>query len=77
MAGRGLGWCAVHDNRALVEERIDRELFQRVLPFVHRAAVPLRVTAGPSPQDQAPWTIGARWGAPWTTTWFRFTGTVP
>ena len=26
---------AVHDNRPLVEERIDRELFERVLPLVH------------------------------------------
>jgi len=67
----------MHDNRQLVEERIDRELFTRVLPYVHPERVALTVTAGPSPDEQAPIAPGTPWGAPWTTTWFRVRGALP
>ena len=38
----------VHVDRALIEERITRELLERVLPSVERATVPLSLTAGPT-----------------------------
>ena len=67
----------VHDDRELVEERIHRELTERVLPLVHPERRPLAVEAGPSLEDLAPFAVGQRWGAPWGTTWFRFEGEVP
>jgi alpha-mannosidase len=67
----------VHDDRALAERRIDRELWERVMPLVHRDHVPLSVHAGPSVDDLAPFEVGGRWGAPWATTWFRFSGEIP
>lgn len=67
----------MYDDRPLVEERIARELTERVLPLVHPERVPLAVEAGPTLDELAPFEIGGRWGAPWSTTWFRFTGGVP
>ncbi len=67
----------VHDDGELVEERIERELAERVLPLVHPDRVPLAVEAGPSLDDLTPFAVGDRWGPPWATTWFRFTGSVP
>jgi alpha-mannosidase len=67
----------MHDDRELVEERITRELGERVLPLVHPQRRPLAVEAGPSLDELAPFAVGARWGPPWGTTWFRFTGEVP
>jgi alpha-mannosidase len=68
---------AVHDDRELLEERITRELTERVLPLVHPQRIALDVEAGPSPDHLAPFAVGGRWGPPWGTTWFRFTGEVP
>jgi alpha-mannosidase len=70
-------WVAMHDDRELVEERITRELTERVLPLVHPRRVALDVEAGPSPDHLEPFAVGRRWGPPWATTWFRFTGEVP
>ena len=67
----------MHSDRALIEERITRELHERVLPRVERAAVPLTVTAGPTRERQSPFVVGSEWGPPWGTTWFVLTGTVP
>ena len=67
----------VHDDRDLVEERISRELSERIVPLVHPERRPLDVEAGASLDDVVPFEVGARWGAPWTTTWFRFSGEVP
>ena len=67
----------MHDDRELAERRIDRELWERVLPLVHVDRIALDVTAGPSPDEQTPFTVGSEWGAPWGTTWFRLTGDVP
>ena len=67
----------MHRDRGLSEERITRELYERVLPLVERERVPLRITAGPTLADQAPFEPGQTWGAPWATTWFVFTGEVP
>ena len=75
MPGRQNG--PMHDDRELVEERITREVAERVLPLVHPQRLPLTVEAGPSLDDLAPFAVGQRWGPPWGTTWFRFTGEVP
>ncbi|MFV0308925.1 MAG: alpha-mannosidase [Desertimonas sp.] len=67
----------MHDDSELVEERIRRELIERVLPLVHPRRQPLTVTAGPSATEQFAFEVGQPWGAPWGTTWFTFTGDVP
>ncbi len=67
----------VHVDRLLLEERITRELHERVLPRIERAAMPLSITAGPSREAQSPFIAGTEWGPPWATTWFTFSGSVP
>ncbi|MBA3604943.1 MAG: alpha-mannosidase [Acidimicrobiia bacterium] len=67
----------MHDDRQLVEERIRRELTERVLPLVHPQRATMAVAAGRSLDDLAPFAVGGRWGRPWGTTWFRFSGDVP
>ncbi len=67
----------VQVDRGLVEERVTRELYERVLPLVEPERRPLAITAGPTPHDQQPFEAGAAWGPPWGTTWFTFTGDIP
>lgn len=78
----------MHDDRVLVEKRIERELWQRVLPHMYRRRLPLSVEAWHAPgepvtHDEAaaqrfePIAPGTRWGRPWGTTWFRLSGEVP
>jgi len=67
----------VHDDRELAERRIERELWERVLPLVHTERISLEVTAGATPDDLQPFDIGTEWGLPWGTIWFGFRGEVP
>jgi alpha-mannosidase len=67
----------VHDDRELLERRIERELWDRVLPLVHAANAPLDIRAGATPDELSPFVVGSPWGAPWATTWFELTGNVP
>jgi alpha-mannosidase len=67
----------VHDDRVLIEKRIRRELWERVLPLVHADRRPLAIEAGPDRDRLEPFTIGEAWGPPWGTTWFRFCGDIP
>ncbi|MGW1591643.1 alpha-mannosidase [Streptomyces sp. NPDC002386] len=78
----------MHDDRSLVEARLRRVLDERVRPAVHPESVPLRVHVWHAPGEPVPVAeglaaepepieVGARWGAPWGTSWFRVTGTVP
>lgn len=67
----------VHQDRALLEERISREMRERVLPLLERERAPLTITSGPTPDQQAPFECGTDWGPPWATTWFTFHGVVP
>ncbi|MFK7917916.1 MAG: alpha-mannosidase [Ilumatobacter sp.] len=67
----------MHDDRELAERRIDRELWERVLPLVHAERMPLAVQAGPDPEGLEPFVVGSEWGEPWGTTWFRLTGNAP
>ncbi|MGW0993312.1 alpha-mannosidase [Streptomyces sp. NPDC002523] len=78
----------MHDDRNLVEARLRRVLDERIRPAVYPESVPLRVAVWHAPgepvpvaeglaAEPAPIEVGARWGAPWGTSWFRVTGTVP
>ena len=81
----------MHDDSALVERRIRRELMERVMPAMYRASVPLAVTAWEAPGEPVPYaqavaaldtegrpfTVGDHYGRPWGTTWFRFAGELP
>jgi alpha-mannosidase len=67
----------VHDNRRLIEERLDREIFERVLPLVHPQRLAMNVEAGPTLDCLRPFPVPSPWGPPWGTTWFRLRGEVP
>ncbi|MBG0850836.1 alpha-mannosidase [Streptomyces spinoverrucosus] len=78
----------MHDDRSLVEARLRRVLEERVRPAVYPESVPLDVAVWHAPDEPVPVAeglaaeprpveVGARWGAPWGTSWFRVTGTVP
>ncbi|MFV0315915.1 MAG: alpha-mannosidase [Microthrixaceae bacterium] len=77
----------MHDDK-VTENRIRRELHERVAPAEISSRQPLEVTAAhleaePIPVaavaelDLAAIAPGTPWGAPWGTTWFRATGEVP
>ncbi len=82
----------MHDNRTLVENRIRRELFERVMPAMYSSRIPMAVTAWDVPGEPVPvevaraallagefrpFTIGAQWSRPWGTTWFQLDADVP
>ncbi|MBT2367424.1 alpha-mannosidase [Streptomyces sp. ISL-10] len=78
----------MHDDRTLVEARLKRVLDERIRPAVYPASVPLDVAVWNAPGEPvpvaeglaatpAPIAAGDRWGAPWGTSWFTVTGTVP
>jgi alpha-mannosidase len=79
---------AMHDDRRLIEARLDRVLRERIRPVVYQDAVPLAVEVWHAPGEPVllseglaaaykPAVVGDRWGPPWGTAWFRFTGQVP
>ena len=78
----------MHDDRIHVERRIDRILRERLRPAVYGETAPLRLESWVAPGEPVPAAeglsahysqikAGTEWGAPWGTTWFRVTGTVP
>ncbi|OON80120.1 alpha-mannosidase [Streptomyces tsukubensis] len=78
----------MHDDRKLVEARLERVLRERVRPAVHPVTTPLTVeiwsTSGePVPVAEGlaaptrPIAAGDPWGTPWGTSWFEVTGQVP
>ncbi|WP_055491215.1 glycoside hydrolase family 38 C-terminal domain-containing protein [Streptomyces sp. TP-A0356] len=78
----------MHDDRTLVEARLKRVLDERLRPAVYPESVPLEVAVWHAPGEPVPVAeglaapvepvaVGTRWGAPWGTSWFRVTGTVP
>ncbi|NUW34990.1 alpha-mannosidase [Nonomuraea sp. SMC257] len=78
----------MHDDRKLVEGRLKRVLDERIRPAVHPESVPLDVAVWHAPGEPVPVAeglsatpepiaAGDRWGAPWGTSWFTVTGTVP
>ena len=75
----------MHDDRTLVEARLKRVLDERIRPAVYPESVPLEVAVWNAPGEPVPVAeglaappepiaVGARWGAPWGTSWFRVTG---
>jgi alpha-mannosidase len=78
----------MHDDRALVEARLDRVLRERIRPAVHGRSAPLEVAVWHAPgepvepieaiaADYRPGAVGDEWGPAWGTTWFRLSGRVP
>ena len=78
----------MHDDRTLVEARLERAMGQFVRPAQYAERVPLvlsvwHVPGEPVPVDRAlradyeTFTTGTAWGKPWSTSWFRLTGRVP
>ncbi len=75
----------MHDDRVLIERRIERILRERLWPAVHGQDVPLAVEVWHAPGEpvavaealQAPYRpaqAGEAWGPAWGTSWFRLTG---
>src|SRR5262245_14276343 len=78
----------MHDDRTLVEQRLDRILAERVRPATYLMSVPLELAVWEVPDEPVPvadalqasyqpFRVGERWGRPWSTSWIRATGTVP
>ncbi|MEU0950091.1 glycoside hydrolase family 38 C-terminal domain-containing protein [Streptomyces canus] len=78
----------MHDDRNLVEARLERVLRERLRPAVHPVTAPLTVEIWSTPGEPvpvaaglaaptSPITTGTPWGTPWGTSWFKVTGTVP
>ena len=78
----------MHDDRSLLDERLTRTVRDRIRPAVYGAAVPLDLRVWHAPGEPVPVAealaasyqpakVGDAWGAPWATSWFRMSGTVP
>ncbi|MFJ5992694.1 alpha-mannosidase [Lentzea sp. NPDC092896] len=78
----------MHDERALLEERLNRTLKERIRPAVYGETAPLELAVWTVPDEPVPVgealaatyepaAVGDAWGAPWSTSWFRLTGSVP
>ncbi|PBC75900.1 alpha-mannosidase [Streptomyces sp. TLI_235] len=78
----------MHDDRSLVESRLNRVLEERIRPAVYPESVPLEVSIWTAPDEpvpvaeglaapRTPIAAGAQWGAPWGTSWLTVSGTVP
>ncbi|MER0483571.1 glycoside hydrolase family 38 C-terminal domain-containing protein [Streptomyces sp. Edi2] len=78
----------MHDDRLLVEGRLERALGQFIRPAQYAARVPLRLAVWHAPGEPLPvgealraayepFAVGEPWGPPWSTSWFRLTGEVP
>jgi alpha-mannosidase len=78
----------MHDDRTLVEGRLNRALTQFIRPALYTARTPMSIRAWhvegePVPVEEAlkasyePFEPGTAWGAPWSTSWFRIEGEVP
>lgn len=72
----------------LTRRRIKKFISERVAPLMYGARRPLqvrvcRLEGEPRPavevlgREFSPCAVGARWGAPWGTTWFEFSAQVP
>ncbi|RPK56318.1 Mannosylglycerate hydrolase [Streptomyces sp. ADI96-02] len=78
----------MHDDRTLVEGRLERALHQFIRPARYAARAPLAVSVWHVPGEPvpvaealkaayAPFSAGTEWGSPWSTSWFRLEGAVP
>ncbi|QEV21000.1 alpha-mannosidase [Streptomyces alboniger] len=78
----------MHDDRLLVEGRLERALRQFIRPAQYPRRVPLALSAWHAPGEPVPvsaaleasyepFETGSEWGSPWSTSWFRLQGQVP
>jgi alpha-mannosidase len=78
----------MHRSLSDLTLRIERTINQRLVPALYPDLEPVEVAAAhlpgePVPVAEAlalpygPFAVGRPWGPAWSTTWFRFTGTVP
>lgn len=78
----------MHDDRLLVEGRLERALRQFIRPAQYTDRVPLTLSVWHAPGEPvpvaealkasyAPFETGTEWGSPWSTSWFRLRGQVP
>ncbi|WP_413250034.1 alpha-mannosidase [Sinomonas flava] len=78
----------MHDDRRIIEARIDRFIRERLQRAVYRRSIPLTAERWDAPgepvpvaealrQAFVPVAEGAPWGPPWSTTWLRLTAEVP
>ncbi|MGW6896490.1 alpha-mannosidase [Streptomyces sp. NPDC054919] len=78
----------MHDDRTLVEGRLERALHQFIRPAQYADRCPLSLSVWHAPGEPVPvmeamkgtyepFTTGTEWGRPWSTSWFRLEGAVP
>ncbi|MCQ4211503.1 alpha-mannosidase [Streptomyces longispororuber] len=78
----------MHDDRHLVEGRLERAMRQFVRPAQYAARTPLTLSVWHAPGEPVPvadalrgtyepFGTGTAWGTPWSTSWFRLQGQVP
>ena len=78
----------MHDDRTLVEGRLERALHQFIRPAQYADRSPLGLSVWHAPGEPVPvveamkgtyepFATGTEWGRPWSTSWFRLEGTVP
>ncbi|MEV6171764.1 glycoside hydrolase family 38 C-terminal domain-containing protein [Streptomyces sp. NPDC051954] len=78
----------MHAHQQAGEERTLKLLNERLRPALYRHRVPMDITAWTAPGEPVParvarraefqpFTVGGEWGAPWSTTWFRFLAEIP
>ena len=78
----------MHDERLLLEARLNRFVRDHLEPAIYQASAPLALTAWRVPGEPVPFAdaarqnftpidIGAAWGEPWSTLWIHAVGKVP
>jgi len=78
----------MHDDRLLLEARLNRFFHDHVEPAIYTASAPLMLTAWRVPgepvpfadavqQDFTPIEVAAARGEPWSTLWIHAVGEVP
>ena len=78
----------MHNDRQLLEARLNRFFHDHVEPAVYTASAPLTLTAWRVPGEPVPFAdavrqnftpieVGAAWGEPWSTLWIHAVGEVP
>ena len=78
----------MHDDRRLLEARLNRFVRDHLEPAIYQASAPLALTAWRVPGEPVPFAdaarqnftsidIGAAWGEPWSTLWIHAVGEVP
>ncbi len=78
----------MHDERLLLEARLNRFVRDHLEPAMYQASAPLALTAWRVPGEPVPFAdaalqnftsidIGAAWGEPWSTLWIYAVGKVP